>query len=258
VIGSDPDEAGWLISKTMTMRKQDRWLIVRAIAYSGLPEWKALLRRFATRIPRYGAMSQKYLTGKMATLAQFTVPSSPTTFDRVREHLRIEKPPRKVVLEPSKDVLDLLWGYYFGTGSYRPIMHLIAVLPWSRDHDEVERLTIGNMAKYTLARNATHDEVLFAMLKASIKARNQPATTVAALREVVEAAESVNTAALHKAALASIEELKRKGRPTSAMCRGGAISGKARLRAAASPGRLQARSSSASLALSAELPPRRR
>ena len=89
-------------------------------------------------------------------------------------------------------------------------MHLIAVLPCSRDHDDVERLTIGNMAKYTLARNATHD-VLLAMLKASIKARNQPATTVAVLREVVEAAESVDTAALHKAALASIEELKRKG-----------------------------------------------
>jgi hypothetical protein len=243
VIGSDPDKAGWLISKTMTMRKQDRWIIVRAIAYSGLPEWKALLRRFATRMPRYGVMSQKYLTGKMATLAQFTVPSSPTTFDRVREHLRIEKPRRKVVLEPSPDVLDLLWGYYFGTGNYGPIMHLIAVLPWSRDHDDVERLTIGNMAKYTPARNATHDEVLLAMLKASIKARNQPATTAAGL---------------HEAALASIEELKRKGRPTSAMCRGGAISGKARLRAAASPRRSQARSSSASHPLSAGLPPRRR
>jgi hypothetical protein len=76
------------------------------------------------------------------------------------------------------------------------------------------------------------------MLTASIKARNQPATTVAALREVVEADESVNTAALHKAALASIEEIKREGRPTSAMCRGEAISGKARLRAAASPRRL--------------------
>jgi hypothetical protein len=211
VIGSDPDKAGRLISKTMTMPKQDRWIIVRAIAYSGLPEWKALLRRFATRLPNYRVISQKYLTGKMATLAQFTVPPSLTTFDRVREHLQIEKPARKVVLEPSPDVLDLLWGYYFGTGSYRPIMHLIAVLPWSRDHDDVERLTIGNMAKYTLARNATHDEVLLSMLKASIKARNQPATTVAVLKEVVDAAESVDTAALHKAALASIEELKRNG-----------------------------------------------
>jgi hypothetical protein len=84
-------------------------------------------------------------------------------------------------------------------------------LPWSRDHDDLERLTIGNMAKYTLARNATHDDVLLAMLKASIKARNQPAKTVAVLKEVVEAAETVDTARIHKEALAAIEELKQKG-----------------------------------------------
>ena len=45
VIGSNPDKAEKLVAKTMTMRERDRWIIVRAIAYSGLPEWKALLRR---------------------------------------------------------------------------------------------------------------------------------------------------------------------------------------------------------------------
>jgi hypothetical protein len=211
VIGSNPDKADWLISKTMAMRKQDRWITVRAIAYSSLPEWKPLLRRFEARMPRYGVMSEKYLTGKTATLAQFTVPPSPTALDRMREHLQVAKPPRKVALEPSPEVLDLLWGYYFATASYGPVMHLIALLPWSRDHNDVERLTIGNMAKYTLARNATHDEVLLTMLKASIKARNQPASTVAVLKDVVEAAETVDTTSIHKEALAAIEELKRKG-----------------------------------------------
>jgi hypothetical protein len=211
VIAANPDKAYQLISKTMAMHKQDRWIIVRAIAYSGLPDWKQLMRWSGSRMPRYDVMSEKYLTGKTATLAQFTIPPAPTTLDRLREHLQLEKPRHEVALEPSPEVLDLLWGYYFATGSYGPIMHVIALLPWSRDHDDVERLTIGNMAKYTLARNATHDQVLLDMLKGSIKARNQPAKTVAVLKEVVEAAQTVDTASIHKEALAAIEELKRKG-----------------------------------------------
>jgi hypothetical protein len=211
VIGIHPDKADTLVSKLMAMRERDRWIIVRAIAYSGLPDWKELLRRYAPRLPRYEVMTQKYLDGKAPTLAQFTIPPTPTTLDRLRKHLRLDKPPHAIVMEPSPDVLDMLWGYYFATASYGPIMHLIAVLPWSRDHDDVERLIMGNMAKYTLARNATHDAALLDMLKASLKARGQPEVTVAALNEIVEAAESVDTMKLHKDALAAIEELKQKG-----------------------------------------------
>jgi hypothetical protein len=211
VIGANPSKAETLIAKTMKMRKADRWLIVRAIASSGLPQWKALLRHYSPRLPRYALMSENYINGKTATLAQFTVPPAPTPIERLRDKLQLANPPQKIALEPSQDVLDLLWGYYFATESYGPVMHLIALLPWSRDRDDVERLTVGNMAKYTLARNAAHDDVLLAMLKASIKAHDQPATTVAVLKEVVEAAETVDTAAIHKEALASIEELRRKG-----------------------------------------------
>ncbi len=211
VIGANPSEAETLIARTLRMRKADRWLIVRAVAYSGLPNWKTLLRHFSPRMPRYTLMTENYIDGKTATLAQFTVPPAPTPIERLRDKLQLEKLPQKVVLQPSQDVLDLLWGYYFATESYGPVMHLIALLPWSRDRDDVERLTVGNMAKYTLARNAAHDDVLLAMLKASVKAHNQPATTVAVLKDVVEAAETVDTAAIHKEALASIAELNRKG-----------------------------------------------
>jgi hypothetical protein len=211
VIGANPDKADALVAKMLAMRERDRWIIVRAIAYSGLPGWKTMLRRVTQRMPRYDVMSDKYIDGKMATLAQFTIPPAPTTLDRLRDHLRIEKPPQKVSLEPSPDVLDLLWGHYFATGSYGPIMHIIALLPWSRDHDDVERLSIGSMAKYTLARNATHDDVLLAMLKSSIKARGQREVTVAALKEIVNAAETVDTTKIHKEALAAVEELKQKG-----------------------------------------------
>jgi hypothetical protein len=211
VIGSNPDKADKLLGKMVAMRERDRWILVRAIAYSGLPDWKELLRRFAPRLPRYDVMSEKYLDGKTATLAQFTVPPTPTVLDRLHDHLRLDNPPRKVALEPSADVLDLLWGYYFATANYGPIMHIVALLPWSRQHDDAERLSIGQMAKYTLARNAAHDEVLLGMLKASIKARNQPPSTVAVLTEIVEAAETVDTGKIRKDALAALEELKQKG-----------------------------------------------
>jgi len=210
-LGANPDKAYRLVSQTLAMRPADRWIIVRAIAYSGLPGWKQLLRWFTARSARYDALSEKYLAGKLPTPAQFTVPPAPSALDRLRAHLSLDDPPRKPAMEPSADVLDMLWGNYFATGSYGPIMHIIALLPWSSDRDDVERLTIGNMAKYTLARNATHDQDLLALLKASGKAPNQPTKTAALLKEVVDAAESVDTTELHKQALASIEELKRKG-----------------------------------------------
>ena len=211
VIGAHPARAEELIARTLPMRAQDRWIVMRAIAYSGLPDWKPLMRRFASRLPRYDALAETYLKGKKATLAQFTVPESPSTLDRLRAHLAIGESAQPVTLEPSPEVLDTLWGYYFGTGSYGPIMHIIAMLPLSRDHNDVERLTIGSMAKYTLARNATRDPKLLAMLKASRKARNQPEATAAVLKEVIEAAETVDTAAIRKEALAAIAELQRKG-----------------------------------------------
>lgn len=211
VLAANPDKADQLVTQMLRMRDRDRWIIVRAIAYSGLPEWKAMLRRLAAHMPRYDVMSEKYIAGKSATLGQFAVPPAPSTLDRMRAHLQIDKPAPKVTLEPSPDVLDLLWGYYFATANYGPIMHIVALLPWSRDHDDAERLSIGQMAKYTLARNASHDMVLLGMLKASIKARNQPEVTIAALKEIVDAAETVDTAKIHKDALAALEELRQKG-----------------------------------------------
>jgi hypothetical protein len=211
VLATNPTKADWLVTQMLPMRAQDRWIVVRAIAFSGLPEWKPLLRRFEAQVPRYNALSEKYLAGKMPTLAQFVIPPAPTALDRFRKHFRIGKPPHKIELVPSPDVLDILWGYYFATGSYGPIMHIVALLPWSKDRDDVERLTIGNMAKYTLARNATHDMVLLDMLKATMIAPNAPKKTVAVLKQVVNAAESVDTSEIHQEALASIAELQRKG-----------------------------------------------
>jgi hypothetical protein len=211
IVADNPDKTQWLISRLLDMRPQDRWIVVRAIAYSGMPEWKPLLTRFATDVPRYSALSDKYLSGKVPTLTQFVIPPSPTALDRFRKHFRIGEPPHKVELVPSPDVLDIFWGYYFATGGYGPILHIVDLLPWSKERDNVEWLTIGDMAKYTLARNATHDPVLLDMLKATLVAPNEPKKITVVLKQVIDAAETVDTTAIHNEALASIAELRLKG-----------------------------------------------
>jgi hypothetical protein len=215
VLTANAGQAEEIAARSLSMRERDRWIVVRAIAYSGLPNWRVLLRRFACRMPRYDVLSGRYIAGRMATLADFEVPPSPSGWERMRKNLHLDKvfgaPARPTILEPSAEVLDVLWGYYFATGSYGPVMHIIAMLPLSRDHDDAERLTIGSMAKYSLASNAMHDPELLAMLKSSRKARGQPAVTVALLDDVIDAAETIDTARIRKQALAAIGEVRSKG-----------------------------------------------
>jgi hypothetical protein len=211
VIGSNPERAETLVARMLAIRSQDHWVIVRVIAYSGLPSWKQLLRHFADRIPERRVMIEKYLTGKLPTLNQLVIAPSPSGFQRFIDHFRIGKPKYKIGMEPSPEVLDMLWGYYFATGSYGPIMQTIAMLPWAEDHNDVERLAIGSMAKFTLASNAMRDQALLELLRESRKAHNQSKQTVTELNEIIDAAETVDIARIRRQALAAIQELRRKG-----------------------------------------------
>jgi hypothetical protein len=210
VLAENPAQAEEIAARSLTMQERDRWVVMRAIAYSGLANWQALLRRFACRMPRYDVLSDRYIRGKMATLADFEVPPSPGTFERMREKL-FGKPTGPLIMEPSAEALDLWWGYYFATGSYGPVMHIVDMLPLAADHNDTDRLATGSMAKYSLASNATHDAGLLAMLKMSRKARGQSTETVKELDEVIDAAETVDTGRIRKAALAAIEEVRIKG-----------------------------------------------
>ncbi len=106
-----------------------------------------------------------------------------------------------------------MWGQYFATGSYDPILRIVSVLKWSKDANNVERLTIGSMAKWTLATNASRDMDLLRLLKGALT--HESKETVAILREIIDAAEIGEVGKIRKDALASIETLKVKG-PQSA------------------------------------------
>ena len=212
IIGTNPGQAEVLIGRMFPLPPEDQWALVQAIAYSGLPDWKGVLGRVADRMPSRSLMIGKYLKGELATLDQAGFEKTPGAFDKLGGYLGLDGKPKekKAVLAPSPALLDLLWGYYCATGEFNPaVSQLIALLSWSTDRDDVDKLTLGGMAKYTLAANAARDPKLLAMLKSV--AKHYPKDMKAHLDEVIEAAETVDFARLRKNALASIEELKRKG-----------------------------------------------
>src|SRR5262245_21585515 len=65
VIGSNPAKAAELIGKMLPLPPEDQWALVRAIAYSGHPDWKALLQQFSERLPVRKVMVERYLAGKL-------------------------------------------------------------------------------------------------------------------------------------------------------------------------------------------------
>ena len=148
-----------------------------------MPEWKDLLGKFVERMPARKVIIERYLYGKLPVL-------------------------RDLPLDSPIGV-DANWGYYFATGSSEPIQRLVRTLAWSREKNNVEKLTIGSMVKWTLAQNASKDHDLLSYLKTSLP--HQPDPVAKPLEEVIEGAETFELAQIRKDALASIEELRTKG-----------------------------------------------
>src|ERR1700716_234197 len=67
-IGSNPAKAEQLVTSFFPLPPEDEWVIVRAIAYSGLPDWRNLLRQGAPRMPGRRVMIDSYLAGTLPTL----------------------------------------------------------------------------------------------------------------------------------------------------------------------------------------------
>ncbi|MEQ1670891.1 MAG: hypothetical protein ABL893_08545 [Hyphomicrobium sp.] len=184
VLGSNPDDAEKLIAACFPLPPEDQVLLIKAIAYSGLSDWKALLTSFVERMPARKVLIDKFLFANKPVLADLPMGDDSTA-------------------------IDINWGYYFATGSEAPVRRIVGALAWSLDKNEIEKLTIGAMAKWTLAQNASRDSDLLLMLK-TIAPDEKNAVRVP-LIEVIEAAETLELAKIRKQAMASIEELRAKG-----------------------------------------------
>jgi hypothetical protein len=215
-VGSNPAKAEQLVTSFFPVAPEDEWVIVRAIAYSGLPDWRNLLRRMAPRMPGRRVMIDSYLAGTLPTLTDIPLEETkPGMLDKLRGAFAhpFAKDDKKLKMTQTfagnQDLLDTLWGYYFATGSHRPILRIMQMLPWSKSRDTIDKLTVGSMARYTLASYAVRDAGLREFLRSELS--SQPATIKAPLGEVIEAADTVQLGAVRKDALAAMEELKTKG-----------------------------------------------
>mgnify|MGYP007067074384 CR=1 FL=1 len=184
VVGANPSTADKLLGEMFPLPPEDQIVVVRAIAWSGHAEWKTLMARFVERMPAKRVLIERHLYGKLPGLMALALDENPAG-------------------------IDALWGYYYATGSAEPIRRLITMLDWSTEAKDVDKLTAGNMVKLTLAINATRDLELMTILKR--EAIHQTKATARALGEVIEAAETYETAKLRKQAIAAISELKQKG-----------------------------------------------
>jgi hypothetical protein len=209
VLGANPTEAEHLIATILPLPPADQWLVVRAIAYSGLPAWKSLLARAATKLPARRGMIDAYLTGALPTVAAVELDKSPTFLEKMGEHFGVQHKAPAVSYGRNPELVDTLWGQYFAAGQYRPIWRIITLLPWSKDRDVAERLMVGSAAKYTLANNAARYPDVLALIKE--KSADQEADVRTILKEVIHAAETGDTAAIRKEQLALVEKLKSKG-----------------------------------------------
>ena len=216
-IASNPAKAEQLVTSFFPVKPEDEWVIVRAIAFSGVPEWRNLLRRVAPKMPGRKVMIDSYLAGSLPTLTEIPLEEpSPGMMEKIKGVFTknpFAKDDKKLKMRQTfagnQDLLDTLWGYYFATGSYAPILRIMQMLPWSKSRDTVDKLTVGSMARYTLASYAVRDAGLREYLRSELAVQPQPVKVP--LTEVVEAADTVQLGAVRKDALAAVEELKAKG-----------------------------------------------
>ena len=112
VLGANPALAEKLVTGMFPIPPEDQVVIVRAIAYSGLSDWKELLGKFVERMPARKVLIEHHLYGKGKTLMELPLDTTPAA-------------------------LDTLWGYYFATGSVDHVGRILTTLPWSKDPNDV-------------------------------------------------------------------------------------------------------------------------
>ena len=137
VLGANPKIAEKLVVKMLPLPDADQWVVVRAIAYSGLPEWKTLLRNVAPKLPARQAMIDQYIAGPLPTLDKIELDKNPTFLEKMQMHVGIKVPTPEISFGKNPELLDVLWGQYFATGDYQPIYRILSMLPWSKDRDMV-------------------------------------------------------------------------------------------------------------------------
>lgn len=183
VLSENQLQAATFIAEMFPMPPAEQVVLIKAVAFSGLPDWKGLLGQFVERMPARKVLISKYLYGDGQTLGE----------------LGMDDP----------FVIDVHWGFYFATGAWEPGIRIISALKWAEEQNDIEKLTLGSMAKWTLASNAARDKNLLDLAKVQLNHENE--TVRRQLREVIQAAELYELGKLREDALKRIDALRAGG-----------------------------------------------
>ena len=185
VLSESPAQADKAIARMFPMPPEDQGALVLAVVYSGLPNWKEIATgTLIERMPARQALLRKHLYGKHVPLLE-------------------------VPLDSGTEMLDTLWGFYLATGRTEAVIRMLSALPWAKDKKDVARLTVGGVAKWTLATNASRDKGLLETLRRALP--TQPKDVQEPLREVIKSAENFETHKIRREMVDAIEDLKRRG-----------------------------------------------
>jgi len=181
VLGDNQLKARRLITDLFPMNPKSQAIIIMGIAYSGLPEWRSLLREFTERMPQRTVLIDQFMFGSTKTL-------------------------QDAPLDQSPDVVDALWGFYIATGYLAPVGRLLEALRWTNAIDKSDRFTLAHMAMWTLAANAERDRSLLRFYRAAL--RHAPEAMAEPLKKVIHASERFEAARLKKTVVATIARQK--------------------------------------------------
>lgn len=200
VIGENPKAAASLIAKMFPMPDKDQAVIIRAIAFSGRPDWRDLMAKFQGRMKLRQPLIDSYVSGQAKPLMLADLDST--------------------------TVIYALWGYYVATDQHEPVVRIIQALQysksgsgsgfswkkitsgWRQDPSAVEKISAGATAKWTLASYAERDRELLSLYRAEYD--KQPPEIAAPLKDVIEAAEVFESEKVRKDQLSAIEEAQKQ------------------------------------------------
>ncbi|MGH6831908.1 MAG: hypothetical protein ACRECM_02640 [Methyloceanibacter sp.] len=216
VLGSTPKDGPGLIPRMFPMPDKEQAVIIRAIVYSGRPDWRELLEKNSSKMPLRRPLIDDFLAGKRPTLMELPLDHG------------------------GSPGIYALWGYYVATGQHEPVVRIMQALRWSKNKEDsrfsfrkvfsgwgndpsaVEKITTGGTAKWTLASYAERDRELLKLYRAEYERQPEIAKP---LKDVIEAAEIFESEKIRKDQFGAIEDAQKRQMTNEAGMTKGATAG---------------------------------
>jgi hypothetical protein len=200
VLGENPKDGPRILAQMFPMPDKEQAILIRAIAFSGRPDWRELMEKFRHKMELRQPLIDSYLSGKA-------------------------KPLMEANLSDGTPIVYTLWGYYVATGQTQPVVRIIEALKWSKRKDDgsfswkriwtgwktdpsaVDKITVGATAKWTLASYAEKNRDLLNLYRA--EAERQPPEIAIPLKEVVQSAEVFESEKVRKDQFGAIADAQK-------------------------------------------------